>query len=184
MRYFLTGRQPRTRAILLVESGSRGILERLIPGLRAILGQRRAHRPGDLLRDASAGLSGGGTPLPGDRLPRAGGPPQALSGIAAERIQPRGHRLLGGADDDQMEVGAGRCASPPRFSSSTKTATISGWTARHLRRDAGVCTFALGAGGRGRGANPGARVFVSVHVCCICYSMQRRCTPAGRLRRS
>jgi len=33
VRYFLTGRQPRTTAILLVESGSRGILERLIPGL-------------------------------------------------------------------------------------------------------------------------------------------------------
>lgn len=34
MRYFLTGRQPPAGAILLVESGSREILEGLIPGLR------------------------------------------------------------------------------------------------------------------------------------------------------
>jgi hypothetical protein len=34
VRYFLTGHQPPTTAILLVESGSRGIVERVIPGLR------------------------------------------------------------------------------------------------------------------------------------------------------
>ena len=34
MRYLLTGRQPEAKAILLVESGSRGILERLLPPLR------------------------------------------------------------------------------------------------------------------------------------------------------
>ena len=34
MRYLLTGRQPETRAILLVESGSRGIVERMLPPLR------------------------------------------------------------------------------------------------------------------------------------------------------
>jgi hypothetical protein len=34
VRYFLTGRQPAPRAVLLVESGSRGILEGVIPGLR------------------------------------------------------------------------------------------------------------------------------------------------------
>jgi hypothetical protein len=34
VRYFLTGRQPRPSAILLVESGSRGLLEGLIGGLR------------------------------------------------------------------------------------------------------------------------------------------------------
>jgi hypothetical protein len=33
VRYFLSGRQPRTTAILLVESGSRGILERVVPGI-------------------------------------------------------------------------------------------------------------------------------------------------------
>jgi hypothetical protein len=33
VRYSLTGRQPRTTKILLVESGTRGILERLMPGL-------------------------------------------------------------------------------------------------------------------------------------------------------
>jgi hypothetical protein len=35
VRYFLTGRQPPEGAILLVESGSRGLLEKVIPGLRA-----------------------------------------------------------------------------------------------------------------------------------------------------
>ena len=34
MRYLLTGRQPEAAAILLVESGSRGILERMLPPLR------------------------------------------------------------------------------------------------------------------------------------------------------
>ena len=34
MRYLLTGRQPEPKAILLVESGSRGILERMLPPLR------------------------------------------------------------------------------------------------------------------------------------------------------
>ena len=38
MRYFLTGRQPRPSAILLVESGSRGLVEGLIGGLRATWG--------------------------------------------------------------------------------------------------------------------------------------------------
>ena len=38
MRYFLTGRQPRPSAILLVESGSRGLIEGLIGGLRRTWG--------------------------------------------------------------------------------------------------------------------------------------------------
>jgi hypothetical protein len=38
VRYFLTGRQPPPGAILLVESGSRGLLEGLIPGLRQTWG--------------------------------------------------------------------------------------------------------------------------------------------------
>ena len=38
MRYFLTGRQPPVRAILLVESGSRGLLEKIVPSLRQTWG--------------------------------------------------------------------------------------------------------------------------------------------------
>ncbi len=38
MRYFFTGRQPPENAILLVESGSRGLLEGLIPSLRGTWG--------------------------------------------------------------------------------------------------------------------------------------------------
>jgi hypothetical protein len=34
VRYFLTGRAPKVNAILLVESGSRGLVEGVIPGLR------------------------------------------------------------------------------------------------------------------------------------------------------
>ncbi len=34
MRYFLTGRLPKVNSILLVESGSRGLIEGVIPGLR------------------------------------------------------------------------------------------------------------------------------------------------------
>jgi hypothetical protein len=34
VRYFLTGRQPKVNAILLIESGSRGLVEGLIGGLR------------------------------------------------------------------------------------------------------------------------------------------------------
>jgi hypothetical protein len=34
VRYFLTGRLPKVNAILLVESGSRGLVEGVIPGLR------------------------------------------------------------------------------------------------------------------------------------------------------
>ena len=39
MRYLLTGRQPETAAILLVESGSRGILEKMLPPLRQSWGK-------------------------------------------------------------------------------------------------------------------------------------------------
>jgi hypothetical protein len=39
MRYLLTGRQPEATAILLVESGSRGILERMLPPLRQSWGK-------------------------------------------------------------------------------------------------------------------------------------------------
>ena len=39
MRYFLTRRLPETPAILLVESGSRNLLEGLLPSLRATWGQ-------------------------------------------------------------------------------------------------------------------------------------------------
>lgn len=39
MRYFLTGRLPDTKSILLVESGSRGLLEKVIPGLRETWGE-------------------------------------------------------------------------------------------------------------------------------------------------
>ena len=39
MRYLLTGRQPEAAAILLVESGSRGILERMLPPLRQSWGR-------------------------------------------------------------------------------------------------------------------------------------------------
>jgi len=39
VRYVLTGRQPEATAILLVESGSRGILERMLPPLRQSWGK-------------------------------------------------------------------------------------------------------------------------------------------------
>jgi hypothetical protein len=42
VRYFLTGRQPAATSILLVESGSRGILERVIPGLQRSWGKDAA----------------------------------------------------------------------------------------------------------------------------------------------
>ena len=38
MRYFLTGRLPAITRVLLIESGRREILERLIPALRRIWG--------------------------------------------------------------------------------------------------------------------------------------------------
>jgi hypothetical protein len=38
VRYFFTGRQPKVTAILLVESGTRGLLEGIIPGLRETWG--------------------------------------------------------------------------------------------------------------------------------------------------
>jgi hypothetical protein len=38
MRYFLTGRNPEVRAVLLVESGARGLVEKLIPVLRTAWG--------------------------------------------------------------------------------------------------------------------------------------------------
>ena len=38
VRYFLTRRLPEANSILLVESGSRGLVERLIPSLRATWG--------------------------------------------------------------------------------------------------------------------------------------------------
>jgi len=39
VRYFLTGRLPDTTSILLVESGSRGLVEKVVPGLRETWGQ-------------------------------------------------------------------------------------------------------------------------------------------------
>jgi len=38
VRYFITGRLPRVNAILLVESGTRGLIEGLVPGLRQTWG--------------------------------------------------------------------------------------------------------------------------------------------------
>ena len=38
VRYFLTGRLPKVTAILLIESGSRGLVEGVIPGLRENFG--------------------------------------------------------------------------------------------------------------------------------------------------
>ena len=40
MRYFLTGRLPKVTSILLVESGTRGLIEGLIPGLRQSWGDQ------------------------------------------------------------------------------------------------------------------------------------------------
>jgi len=40
VRYFLTGRLPKVTSILLVESGTRGLLEGLIPGLRQAWGDQ------------------------------------------------------------------------------------------------------------------------------------------------
>ena len=40
MRYFLSGRLPRVTSILLVESGTRGLIEGLIPGLRQAWGDQ------------------------------------------------------------------------------------------------------------------------------------------------
>ena len=40
MRYLLTGRLPKVTSILLVESGTRGLLEGLIPGLRQAWGDQ------------------------------------------------------------------------------------------------------------------------------------------------
>ena len=42
MRYFLSRRIPEPRAILLVESGSRGLLEKVVPGLRQAWGGNTA----------------------------------------------------------------------------------------------------------------------------------------------
>lgn len=39
MRYFFTGRLPQVSSILLVESGSRGLVEKVLPGLRATWGR-------------------------------------------------------------------------------------------------------------------------------------------------
>jgi hypothetical protein len=39
VRYFFTGRLPDIRSILLVESGSRGLLEKVLPGLRQTWGR-------------------------------------------------------------------------------------------------------------------------------------------------
>jgi len=39
VRYFLTGRLPDAKSILLVESGSRTLVEKVIPGLRQIWGE-------------------------------------------------------------------------------------------------------------------------------------------------
>jgi hypothetical protein len=39
VRYFFTGRQPKVNSILLVESGSRGLIEGILPGLRATWGE-------------------------------------------------------------------------------------------------------------------------------------------------
>jgi hypothetical protein len=38
VRYFFTGRQLSVQAILLVESGSRGLLEKIVPSLRQTWG--------------------------------------------------------------------------------------------------------------------------------------------------
>ena len=74
VRYFLTGRLPKVTSILLVESGSRGLLEGLITGLRQIMGRPDTDRPGDLLRHAADGFRGAQyARLPRGRLSRARG---------------------------------------------------------------------------------------------------------------
>ena len=108
MRYVLSGRQPDPSAILLVESGSREILERLIPPLRSGWG---AEIPIDVFT-CYAALPRGFEPHK-TRVFRAGDyrtreqRAAALRSLAANRYTWVGIVCSGEPAADEMEVGAG-----------------------------------------------------------------------------
>ena len=115
MRYFLSRRIPHADAILLVESGSRSLLETVAPGAAADLGRGRRDRPGHLLRAPARGFPGRIPAFTASRDYRGReGRRKLYRELAAEPLRADGHGLLRRADHDEVEVGASRCGMPAK----------------------------------------------------------------------
>jgi hypothetical protein len=86
VRYFFTRLEPKASRILLIESGSRYLLEGLISGIRTTYGTEILVDLVDLLSRLARGLRRRQHyRLPGHRLPRARRTSQALSELARNR---------------------------------------------------------------------------------------------------
>src|SRR3954463_440745 len=99
MRYFLTRRIPHADAILLIESGSRSLLETVFPGLRQTWGDdvaidlvtcyaRPPQAPRPLPPPPPRGLPCAPPRLPHHRLPRPRRPPQTLPRARRQSLRP------------------------------------------------------------------------------------------------
>ena len=181
VRYFLTGRLPEATSILLVESGSRGILEKvMLPG---------CGRPGaeDIAIDLVTCFATPAAGLPAEttRVYRVAiiagreGRAQALPRARAKRLLADGHRLLRRAADDQVEMGAGRAPSRQGFRHQRKWRLLLAGPRCISSRSGNLCSYAQGWRVPVRCA-PWRACFRSRSLCCICYSMQRLCIPAER----
>ena len=107
MRYLLSGRLPEASSILLVESGSRGILEKVVAGLRRSWG---ADVPIDLVScfaNLPLGLDARATRVfrVSDYRGRQGAR-ATLPRTARAELPDDGHRLLRRAAHDEVEMGA------------------------------------------------------------------------------
>ena len=164
MRYFLSGRLPSPAAILLVESGSRVLMEKVIPGLRQSWGPEI---PIDLVTCYS-GLPRGFAE-PDTRVYRVtdyrgrDGRRRLYRELASNR-----YGLLGIVCSGEPIMTKWKWALALRLPAKVFVINENGdyfWLDReHLEPIRANCTPARRAGRRGRGAYPGACVFFSVHV--------------------
>ena len=184
MRYFLSRRIPPTDSILLVESGSRSLVEKADSRPAGDLGRRHPHRPGHLLLQTPAGIPAGDYPrLPRHRLPRQSRAPEALPRTRAEPLFADGHRLLRRAPDDQVEVGRWPCAFRAKIFIINENGDYFWLDRGHLDPLRAICAFALRSGRRGGGPHPRAGVFLPVHFGLSVTLCNDRSCPQGPTQR-
>ncbi len=179
MRYFLSRRLPEANAILLVESGSRSIVEGLIRNLRATWGDEI---PIDLVTcypTLPRGFQAHNTRL----YPVTGYRGRAGRGKLYRQLAANRYGLVGMVCSDEPLMTKWkwrwRCGFPPKFSSSTKTAITSGSTAATWGPLREFVLFRAGLAGAGA-VRTLARLYRSRLLWRICYSMQRLYIPAER----
>jgi len=169
LRYFLNRPADSRNAILLVESGSRGLLEKIVPSLRQTWGSGRPHRPGHLLFQPPARLS-----------PETHARPIASADYRGRHGR---HRLTGNSPGTAIPCLGIVCSEEPvmtkwkwvlalRIPAKVFIVNENGdyfWFDRqHLGVIRHFVALRLRPGGRGSRSHAGAPVFVSVQFGLIC----------------